>query len=80
MADTKKTLKKSKTDKKERNERNDHKSREDENMNIDLEKVKSIIVFDAIQSPLCLVPPLSSLQWIWKNLGLWENFQQKNFM
>ena len=30
-------------------------------------------VFDAVQSPLCLVP-----LWNWKNLGLWKNFQQKN--
>ena len=27
-------------------------------------------VFDAVQSPLCLVP-----LWNWKNLGLWKNFK-----
>ena len=37
--------KKSKTDNKDRNERNDHESREDESMNIDLEKIKAINPF-----------------------------------
>ena len=33
---------------------------------------RKITVFDAVQSPLCLVP-----LWILKNLGLWKNFDKK---
>ena len=40
-----KTPKKNKIDKKDRNERNYHESREDESLNIDLEKTKIINPF-----------------------------------